>query len=186
MRIVAVTVAVILLSTPLAYAQPDSELQAGKRLRIKSGDSLTEYVLERITADSLIVSGRNNDGMRQIAFDQVQRVDVRVPRSAGRGALRGAVFGGMIGAVIGGSYAISTWDEVDADCGRFTPLCSNSASALRFAGYVAVFGMPGMLVGAVVGGISPGERWQPVNLPGRFSMSVGGDRTLFIQYSLAF
>jgi hypothetical protein len=186
MRIASVAAAILLLATSRVYATPQTELQAGNRLRIKMSDSSKEYVLGRVSGDTLVVSSRNDDGMKRIAFDQVQRVDVRVPRSTGRGALRGALIGGMIGAGIGGVYAIATWDEVNADCGDFTPICSNGASGLRFVGSAAVFGIPGILVGAVVGAVAPGERWQSVNLPGNLTMGLGRHRQLSIQYSLAF
>lgn len=186
MRILTITFAMLLLLTTPICAQTEHQLEVGRRLRIRTMGSRTECVLEHISADTLIVSGQNGNGLQKIAFDQVDRVDVRVPRSAGWGAIRGAAIGVTIGALVGGIYAISTWDDVNADCGGLTELCSNTASGLRFIGVVTVFGTPPMLIGGVVGAMFPGERWQPVKLPGRISMRIDEDGALAIQYSHAF
>ncbi|KPJ94400.1 MAG: hypothetical protein AMJ53_05335 [Gammaproteobacteria bacterium SG8_11] len=186
MQITALTAAILLLFTTEINAETEQELEPGRRLRIQRAGFRTECVLHRISADSLIVSGQNSSGLRRIAFDQVERVDVRVRRSTGWGAIRGAAIGGSIGGLIGGIYAVATWNDVNVDGGPFAKLFSNTTSTLRLFGAVAVFGIPGMLIGGAVGAILPGERWQRVYLPGRVSIRMDSDRTLFLQYSLSF
>jgi len=186
MRILAVAVAMLLLFTARVYAETEHELEVGVRLRIRTSGVTAEYVLEAIGADSLTVLGRNDSELRQLAFDQVQRIDMRVARSPGWGAIRGAAIGGAIGAVGGAIYAVSTWDDVDVDCGPFDETCSAAASGLRFVGSVGIFGMSGMLIGGVVGAMSPGERWQSVNLPVSIGISFDDDRALYVQFSFAF
>ena len=182
MRTVTITVAMLLLFTTGICAQTEHQLEVGRRLRIRTTGSSTECVLERISGDTLIVSGQNGDGLKQIAFDQVDRVDVRVRRSTAWGTIRGAAIGGTIGALVGGIYAVSTWDETNIDCGAFTGFCS----VYVFMGTMAVYGIPPMVIGGVVGAIFPGERWQQVKLPDRISMRIHEDCGLSIQYSYAF
>jgi hypothetical protein len=159
------------------------KLEPRKRLRIETTEFRTECLLHHFSEDSLVVFSQNDNGFKWIAFNQVERLDVRVPRSAGWGAVRGAAIGGAIGGTIGAIYAVATWDEVDVGDNE---LISNTTSTLRLFGAVGIFGLPSMLVGGVVGAMFPGEKWQQVHLPGRVSFHMNADRNLIVQYSLSF
>jgi len=185
-RVVAIVFAILILFSVHGNAENKDELKAGDYLRIRLTGAREKYVLDRIRPDTLYVHREHDNEFLQIAFGQIEKVEVRVPRSSGSGALRGAVIGGGIGGMIGMLYAIATWDDVDTDCGDLDELCSNTASGLRFMGSVAVFGIPGMLLGAVVGAAAPGEHWQQIELAGGMSMRINSNRTLLIQYSKSF
>jgi hypothetical protein len=186
MRIVAIISAILVFLAVQVHAEKKHELNEGDRLRIRMMGSSDTYVLERIRPDTLFVFPQNGDGSRHIAIGQVERVDVRVPRSAGSGALRGALIGGAVGVVAGAVYGIATWDDVNVNCGELNDLCSSTASAFRFMGVITLFGAHTMLLGGFIGAVAPGERWQRVELPGRVSMRIDAGRTVSIQYGLAF
>ncbi len=81
------------------------------------------------------------------------RVDVRVPRSRQRGALRGAGIGALIGFTAGlavGALSILRCAEGDEFCGL---------GLIFFPPVGVIAGIP---VGAIVGGVHPGQRWQRV------------------------
>jgi hypothetical protein len=82
-----------------------------------------------------------------------RRVDVRVPRSRQRGALRGAGIGALIGFTGGlaaGALAATQCAEGDELCGL---------GLIFFPPLGVIAGIP---LGAIVGGVHPGQRWQRV------------------------
>lgn len=186
MRILGVAVAMLLLMATYVCAETERQLEVGARLRIRTTEATAEYVLEGIGEDGLTVLGRNDSEPQHIAFEQVQRVDMRVARSPGAGALWGAAIGGGIAGAVGAVYAIATWGDVDVECGPYDKECSDTAAAARLIGAVGIFGMGGALVGGIVGAASPGGTWQPVDLPGNLSIGLDDDNALSVQFSLAF
>lgn len=181
-----VVCAILVLLSEQVCAETGPELKHGDRIRVQTKDSREEYTLERFHPDTLFVLPRGDNGLSRIATGQVERVEVKVPRSPGSGALWGAVIGAAIGGGIGAIYAIATWDEVETECGQFDDICDNTASGLRFIGSVTVFGLPGMLLGGIIGAAAPGERWQPIDFPGTVSVRPGVDGTVVFQYSRSF
>ncbi len=186
MRVAAIVFAFIVLFSVHSNAENKDELKEGDHLRIRMTGAKDKYVLDRVGPDTLYVYREHDNEFQQIAFGQIEKVEVKVPRSSGSGALRGAVIGGGIGGLIGMLYAVATWDDVNTDCGQYDELCSNTASGLRFMGAVAVFGMPGMLLGAVIGAAAPGEHWQQIDLAAGMSLRIDSRSTLLIQYSKSF
>jgi hypothetical protein len=82
-----------------------------------------------------------------------KRVDVRVPRSTQRGVLRGA----GIGALIGFGLGLAVGGIGVAQCGPGDEFCVLGLIVLPPLGVLA-----GLPLGAIVGAIHPGQRWQPV------------------------
>ncbi len=185
-RVVTIVVAILILFSVHGNADNKNELKAGDHLRIRMTGAKDKYVLDRIRPDTLYVYREHDNEFQQIVFGQIEKIEVKVPRSSGSGALRGALIGGGIGGVIGMLYAVATWDDVNTDCGQYNELCSNTASGLRFMGSVAVFGMPGMLLGAVIGAAVPGEHWQQIDLAAGMSLRIDSRSTLLVQYSKSF
>jgi hypothetical protein len=188
MRRIVIVCAIVGLLSDQAFAGADRELKQGDHIRIRTKDSDQQYTLEKVAPDTLYVVKRGSDTGSRIAVYQVERIDVRVPRSQGAGAAWGAFIGGGVGGAIGMLYAIVTWDEVDADCGPepVGTFCDTSISVWRFVGMTFVFGFPGMLVGAAVGAANPGHRWQRIELPGTLSVRPRSDGTVVLQYTFSF
>ncbi len=186
MRIGAIIIAILVLFSTHGYTETKRELNVGDHLRIQMTGSSGKYVLDRIRQDTLFVHREHDNEFQQMAFEQIERIEVRVPRSSGFGALRGAAIGGAIGGAIGALYALATWDDVNTNCGYLDEICSNTASGLRFIGSVAVFGIPGLVLGAVIGAAAPGENWQQIELTETMTIGIDANRTLFLQYSRTF
>ncbi len=186
MRVVTIVVAILIIFSVRGNAENVHELKAGDQLRIRITGEKGKFVFDCIRLDTLYVHRKDDNAYQQIIFGQIEKIEVKVPRSSGSGALRGALIGGAVGGGIGAIYAIATWDDVNTDCGDLDELCDNTASSLRFMGSVAVFGIPGMLLGACIGAAAPGEHWQQIELAGGMSMRINSNRTLLVQYSKAF
>jgi hypothetical protein len=107
-------------------------------------------VLEVPNNDSLVVKAAADVWRFALAG---RRVEVRVPRSRQRGALRGAGIGALIGFAAGlaaGGLSILRCAEGDEFCGL---------GLIFFPPVGVIAGIP---VGAIVGGVHPGQRWHRV------------------------
>ncbi len=167
-------------------AQTGHGFKEGDRLRISTAGNRESYVLERFSPDTLYVQGEKDKQSSSIAFGEIEKLEIRAPRSKGTGALIGAGIGGAIGATIGMIYGLATWDDVDADCGDPWNACSNTASSARVIGIIGAVGIPCMAVGALIGAVAPGQTWKQVELGGSLSMYIERGRELRVQYSRSF
>jgi len=186
MRGVFIVVAVLVLLPIHGIAQTGHGLKEGDKLRISAGGVRGRYMLDRFSPDTLYVQGEKDEKFSRIAFSRIEKLEVRAPRSRGRGALIGAGIGGAVGATIGLIYGLSTWDDVDADCGDPWNACSNTTSSLRVIGIIGAVGIPCMAAGALIGAAAPGQTWRTVELGSGFSMHIEHGRELRMQYSRSF
>ena len=113
------------------------------------------FTIEQVRGDTLVLRReltRPSQGVVFVPTDGIQRLEVRVPRSRGRGAGHGAVMGGLTGLALG--LVVGIAGAAADNTGGEGP---GSALLLLFAPPVGF--ASGLLVGTVVGAVSPGERW---------------------------
>lgn len=186
MRIMAIAASLLVLVPACLNAQLRTVPEDGSRLRLKVSGKSGAYLLARIGADTLYVNREKDDAFMTIAFEGVEKAEVRVPRSRGWGALRGVLIGGAVGGAVGMIVGIAKWDEADVECGPFDPLCDATTGTAQTIGYMTIFGVAGMGLGGIVGAVAPGERWERFELPRGMSMRIDRGRTLVVQYSRSF
>jgi hypothetical protein len=135
------------------YCQEAAPLTPGAHVRVQWIETSNRYrrdagTLLELRADSLALAQR--EGERRIALARVMRIDVKVPRSRGRGSARGAAIGAVVGlglGVVGGAYN--------------TSMCRGE----EFCGVGMIVGpvvgvLAGLPLGIVFGWNSPGHRWR--------------------------
>lgn len=172
------------------------ELKEGDRLRIRIPGSRKEYILKSIRADTMVVSRtkgkflsprRNRTEMYRIAFGDVEKVELRVPRTTGWGMLQGAAYGCGLGGLIGGVYFVDKWMKSrEEDTDQLEGAVKDILSPFTLIGYMVVGGLIGIPFGAVFGAIYPGKHWQRVELTKGISMSFYADRALSVHYARDF
>ena len=188
-RTTVIVSAMLVLVAQQAFAEAERGLEQGDRVRVRTKDASASYTLQGFHGDTLYVLTEAGGDPTRIAVREVEKIEVRVPRSKTAGALWGVAIGGVIGGAIGMGYAIATVDEVeDVECGPELgdEVCNTSIDVARVVGYTFAFGAPGMLLGGIIGASVPGERWQRVDLPGTVSVRPGRDGTVFLEYTLSF
>jgi len=188
MRIGLSAIASLLLWSTLAHSDPPRELKAGDHFRIAMMGGQHEFVLDRVRADTLFVTHGKQDAVYWIMVGQVQEIEVRVRRSSGIGALRGLAIGGGIDAALGMLVGVANWNDENENCGD-SPLgdvCSDTISTAQLIGYVTVFGIPGMAIGAFVGAAAPGGTWQPVDLSETLTLRSSSEQVLYLGYAGSF
>jgi hypothetical protein len=144
----------LVLFPSLLGAQTLDQLAPGDRVRVEPHPGRGSIVV--VTAvDSAEIRGRT--GTREIvvpinSITRLQRSTGTRPRGEGAvgGLMRGALIVGGIGALLG------------AALGEEDGFITRGEGAALFG---LTFGAIGGLVGAVAGGASPGEHWEPVQLP---------------------
>jgi hypothetical protein len=131
-------------------------VSAGQRVRVEWSEAERRHraagtVLE-LRGDSLALA--EPAGARAFALSRLERIDVRVPRSRVRGAAVGAGWGTLAGLAAGLVLGAVSYSQCSGHDDDLCPL------ALVFAPPLGAGA--GLVVGAVVGAASPGERWQRV------------------------
>jgi hypothetical protein len=139
----------------VGHSQEDTRIAQGTRVRIEWMGTTQRHravgTVHELRADSLVLADRA--GVRTFALARLSRIDVRVPRSRGRGAARGAGLGALAGLAVG--LAVGAYGATHC---RASDMC----------GYGWVVGsaiggpIVGLALGAIVGAGAPGERWQRV------------------------
>ncbi len=179
MRHATVLVA-ILAFVPLtsATAQEPPPVKVGDRVRVTAPDlRRREGTVQLLTTDSLVMRpeyGAPNRLVRRpeygapnrlaIPINSVTRLELSTPGGsrAGQGALIGLALGGVGGGgLLGAACASDPWFQDDA-------------GACAIAGAV-VFGAGGALVGAIIGAMITGTRWEEVPLE-RLRLQVAPQR----------
>ncbi len=161
----------ILAFTPLANATAQVPVRPGARVRIShdcrtrtlsSGatriDCRTEKgTLAALTADSVVLRIGEPATPLAVSLASVTRLDLyRGRRSlAGRGALIGLVVLGGFGAIAG--FNLCELDETQAGCGLGDHLLGSVYGG-------ALFGLLGIVIGAVTGALIKTDRWEEVPL----------------------
>jgi hypothetical protein len=166
--------------------QPSRGPDEGDEVRVTIAGKRSVCTLSGAGPDSIRVAGMKSGGQRSIALDDIEKLEVKAPRSRGSGALIGAGIGGAIGATIGLVYGLATWDDVDADCGDPWDACQNTTSSLRVVGIIGAVGIPCLLAGAIIGSAAPGSTWTEVEPRSGLDIGFGRDQALMVLYRLTF
>ena len=158
----------------------------GNRVRVwtgadakgKSSGKPTVGILTAWTADSVLLN-TGKVGVVSVPESLVtrfERSNGRRPRR--RGALRGAGYGLLAGAATGGLLGLASGDDTSG----FFRLTAGEKAAMGGI----MLGLPGALIGAVVGANRPGERWERVSLPVRVGVTPPGRTGLVLTASFSF
>ena len=142
----------VLAPCEVAPAQRPAAISAGQRVRVHWMESIRRRravgTVVEVRTDSLALA--QPAGVRTFALTRLDRIDVRVPRSRGRGAVRGAALGALTGFFVGlavGGYGATHCRPGDDMCG------------LAIIGGPVIGTMAGIPFGAIIGAGSPGRRW---------------------------
>ncbi|MDT7855271.1 hypothetical protein RQM47_01295 [Rubrivirga sp. S365] len=157
------SLAVAVFATVSTAAQAQTALDVGDPIRVTTADGVLTGRLAATEGDTLFIElGPPGPVPRmlfhRVAYDEIESADIRVPHSRWRGAAIGAgVAAGVVTVTTLGlvGYTMYTGDEW--------------GSAFTMAiGAVAL--IPSAAVGAAIGALVPGTRWETVS-PGRLSLS---------------
>ncbi len=164
----------ILAFVPLTRitAQEPPPVKVGDRVRVTAPDVRSAGIVQLLTTDSLVMRPEYVFVMRPeyvapnrlaIPLASVTRLELSMPSGSqvGQGALYGSTIGAFGGSVVG-FVACENDSYVDV------------SSACALAGAV-IFGAGGALVGAMVGAMITGARWEEVPLD-QLRVSVGPQR----------
>jgi len=136
--------------------------RSGDRIRItaarKALHNRTARVL-RVRGDSLILQVAPAETLA-VALAGVTRLDVSTGRS--RNALRGAGIGALIGVASG---AVMGYASGDDDRGWYSLSAADKAVV-----YGAALGVPGVVIGLVVGSLTLSDRW--ISIPLRSAVAT--------------
>lgn len=149
------------------------DLPRGHRLRIKLQERRQEFVLQGIRQDTLVVLEKGSETHRQIAFSDIEALDVRVRSSRGRGAARGFAVGFFAGFMSGAVIGYLAGDNDDPCSGQELCLWPPTREEGATLG-AALFGVAGAILGTLIGTAHPGTHWQSAELP--VSIRLRGDR----------
>ena len=134
-----------------ARVRAPGDLRPGMRIRYHLRDDplgIRMGRVARVTSDTLWLTTR-----RALPVARLRRLDVsRGGMPAERRLIGGALVGGAIFGVLG---ALASPDTAN----HHMPAGAGERAAL--------FGLYGFVTGGLVGAFLPGERWEPVPLPGR-------------------
>ena len=163
----------VLACVPLTRitAQEPRPVKVGDRVRVTAPDVRSAGIVQLLTADSLVMRPEYVIVMRPeyvtpnrlaIPLASVTRLELSMPRTLGWQAGQGALYGSTIG-VFGGSIV-----------GFTACLVPDGAINCARAGAV-IFGAGGALVGAIIGAMTTGTRWEEVPLS-QLRVSLGPQR----------
>lgn len=171
-------------STSRLVAQPEADLQAGSRVRVRSllpaggYGSWREGTVALIRPDTVLLQPKDGGDRVLIARSASQiRAFVGRRSSAGRGLGIGLVSGVLSGAVIG--FAAGE------DCGSGGAwLCFDRGEMA--AGGAVFFGGIGAVTGLIVGALSSHDVWRPAGAAGWRPFAGGSSGRLRLGTSLSF
>jgi hypothetical protein len=164
----------LLAGLPLVgAAQAGSPLAPGARVRVKAMGSRAAWVQgELVGLTSDLVSIRVADSADTVHLPRSTLAQVQVSQGihtrTGHGALLGLGIGAGIGLGIGLTAAATRCT---------TAFCEIHVGPEDVLALTAIFGGAGAGIGALIGAVSHGERWQRVDWPrvvGRLGPTLGG------------
>ena len=152
MRYLTLVLVALFVATSSPLAAQEAPVEPGARVRVTAPDlgiNKAIGVFEAVEGGTLVV------GTLRLPLASVTRLEVHRGQKSrvGRGALIGAAVGAGSGAIIGAiAFSGSCIDNPDG--------CPAAGAAIG-----AIFlGLPGLLVGTVVGALSKTDRWEAVPL----------------------
>jgi hypothetical protein len=163
----------LLAGLPLvSAAQAGSPLAPGARVRVRATGSRAPWVhgdLVSLTSDSVsirVANGADTVHLPRSTLAQVQ-VSQGIHARTGRGALLGLTIGAGTGLVLG----------LAAAADRCTGFCEIDVGPEDVLALAALLGGVGTGIGALIGAVSHGERWQRVDwtrVAGRLGPTLRG------------
>jgi hypothetical protein len=166
-RALAAVGALLLALGPAPLAAQRRIAEIGDRVRVSwtspPGATL-QGELTSLRGDTLLV--RRGLAVRAVPvpLSQVQRIEVRLPRSRLEGMGRGVVIGAPIG--LAGGYLLGASAEAGVD------ECADDCGLLKTVGAAAGL-VAGSVLGALIGVTTPGGRWvEAERPPARVAVSV--------------
>lgn len=144
-----------------------AELQPGTRVRVRGADiagRLQGVVLTRV-GDSLTIARPSGPPLPS-TIGTLSQVEISRGKSRGRGALRGLIWGAGIGAVFG----LIPVDDAECDRDPSAYGCGSRAESMVLSA------LGGSMIGVPIGAIIGVERWVPLSMPARISLSVAPGR----------
>ena len=156
------------------FSQTVASLTEGERVRITAPRVFARPTVGTFVGrhgDTLVVRGvraPNDPTAMDIPVEVIERLAIIRRRSPGEGAWRGAqlgiVGGGLIGLGLGLQKGKGGPPEDRADVGTY-----------------AAVGAGGLgLIGALIGALAPGERWNDVMLPVRIGLGTGAGAAITV------
>ena len=130
----------------------DSVVHFGARVRVLAPSVASSWLVGTVVAldaDTLFLMPEDQITPLQLHLSSVSRVDVSRGRNSR--AVEGAVGGFLVGA-ISGAFISHAWCSNKYDC-PVRPVTVIGAG---------LFGVGGAIIGAILGAIIPGERWEVV------------------------
>lgn len=158
--------------TALAEVHAQSPAAPGTRVRISGLSGQSIGVVDRVTADSMVVAGT------PIARAEISRIEV----SAGRTShwLKGMGIGVVVGGVAG--YGLSALATMNA---QFGTCRADEVNVCQLFGVLGAG--TGLIVGTVIGGLTHSERWRTLPLDGvRITPVIGPGGTVGIAIGFRF
>lgn len=154
-------------------------VEPGDTVRVSASTAAGVFVVEDLTRDSLFLRGPvPSVEALGLSLHSLTKLEVRRARSRGAGALRGAGIGLLIGAGVGALIGIAHGSDPPG-------IISFSAGEKAL-----MFGVPlggaGVVLGAVAGHGSPGERWERMDPHQRLGFSRTGNGGFALAYSYRF
>ncbi len=168
-RIVPLVVALVLTASVDLAAQQESTVAPGSRIRVSAPTVSSRPIVGEVVAvhsDTLVIDasawvrGRTQWERleeAEIPLGSLTRLEVSQGKKSNVG--KGALIGGLVGAGVGLALGLAASAE---DSEGFAPVGPEGAGDVL--GVSAIMGGLGAGIGALIGAISPGERWKEVPL----------------------
>jgi hypothetical protein len=173
----AATALLLAVGAP-AHAQALAQISADDRIRVKSTQGSGTFTVLENRGHSLVVARGRGDTL-ELPLAAMQRLSVEgEPRTAGAGAARGAGIGALIGGSLGVALGLAAGDDTEGFVQFSAP---EKAMALGL-----IMGGGGLLGGLIIGALSPGTRWDPVELRQRVVVAPSAGGRISIGYAVAF
>jgi hypothetical protein len=170
MRSIAAALVFLCAAAAQVAAGPDSlSVHKGDRVRIKAVGLEGVFIMEDIGSDAFVL--RDPDGVmpQKVRVVDLSSLEVDISNSAGRSAMHGAVFGAGAGFMAGILVGLASGDDPPEEWGL---RAEGKAMILGIVGAAA-----GLLIGASIGTIYPGERWESIPLNARLDVGMARNGT---------
>lgn len=157
-------VVVLLAASAVSVSAQQPILSEGQRVRITTSTVREAVgVVARSTPDSLVILSASGGGRTSVATRALEKLEVSAGKSAVAGAKKGAIWGGVVGGVAGLIFLVAPCDVPEGS----TLDCSASTKAE----YAAISLGSGILYGIGIGALVKSEKWAPVNIQPRVTLS---------------
>jgi hypothetical protein len=178
MRFPIAALVFLCLSTAAAAAEPDSvSLKKGDRVRVTIAGMQRVCIIEEMQPGVLSLRSSETAALQRVRIADISSLEIRAPRSPGRGAGRGAFIGGGIGLLGGIVTGIVSGDDEPNTIISFTA----AEKALVLGMTLTMFGT---IIGAIVGAVFPGEHWEKIPLDAR--LDAGASRNGSVSVGITF